>query len=307
MTDSVDDLSARARRQPLSSADSRALEAALDASAEARLWHRMGTEFDAEDTVLPGDHAATERVLGRLLTELPRNGPRRRRRFSVLLVAAALLVASAAAATMAGLHQRNERTKLKGISGAVAQTTTSDQRESNTPLAALPATSAEAERLSAGPGASPSSTLALAAPLNDANASPAAVGSTLSRATPDSAAELLSAAGRARRDGYANQAITLLDTLQARFPNSPEAHASDVTLGMLELRNGSAGVSGARQHFERYLQRSAQGPLAADALWGLSRAQAAQGNAAQARATLRTLLGRFPSSVYASAARAKLR
>jgi TolA-binding protein len=291
MTDSVDDLSARARRQPLSSADSRALEAALEASAEARVWHRVGAEFDAEDTVLPGDHAATERVLSRLLTELPRKQSLGQKRFSVLLVAAALVVASAAAATMVGLHQRNERAQSKDISGAAAPITTSNRRDSKAPLAATaPATSTDAESLSAGPAVSPT-----------------VVGSTLSRATPDSAAELLSAAGRARRDGYASQAITLLDTLQARFPNSPEARASDITLGMLELKNGSGGVNAARSHFERYLQRSAQGPLAADALWGLSQAQAAQGNAAQARATLSTLLDRFPSSAYASAARAKLR
>jgi len=104
----VDDLSARARRQPLSAVDARAFADSLEASPDARLWHRVGTAFDAEDSVLPGDHDAAERVLGRLLGELPVKKPRTRRRLGVLLVAAAVLIASAAAATVAGIRQREK-------------------------------------------------------------------------------------------------------------------------------------------------------------------------------------------------------
>jgi TolA-binding protein len=97
----------------------------------------------------------------------------------------------------------------------------------------------------------------------------------------------------------------LLSDLQARLPNSPEARASDIALGMLQLQSGEARA--ARAHLERYLQRSPRGALAADSLWGQAQALFAQGNAVAARASLSTLLERYPSSAYASAASAKLR
>ena len=81
MKDDLDDLSARARRHELSSSDSRKLDQLLESSAEARLWHQVGAEFDAEDTVQPGDHAASERVIARLLRDLPRKKPRSRVRY----------------------------------------------------------------------------------------------------------------------------------------------------------------------------------------------------------------------------------
>ncbi len=291
MTD-FDDLSARARRQPLSSADSRELADSLDASADARLWHRVGTAFDAEDSVLPGDHDATERVLGRLLRELPVKEPRARRRIGVLLVAAALLVASVAAAAVLAIRQREIAASPRSSAGLTARAPASAWKAPGIALQAPP-----------GPEPQPAAPSVEQPPL--APAPPPTSSEAAQSPSPESAAGLLSAAGRARRDGYAGQAITLLQSLQSRFPNSAEARASDITLGMLLLKNGS--VSAARQHFERYLQRAPQGPLAADALWGRAQALSAQGNNAEARATLTTLLARYPSSAYASAARAKLR
>ena len=283
-----DELSARARRQPLSADDARALAESLEASPDARLWHRLGTAFDTEDSVLPGDHDAAERILGRLLGELPVKKPRARRRLGVLLVAAALLVASVAAATVVGIRSREK----------AAQPSHGDKAALRGP-ALVPKEPGGAPRTPPEPEAPTIDQPPLAAP-----APPGSSDSTQDPA-PESAAGLLSAAGRARRAGYAGQAITLLQSLQSRFPNSAEARASDITLGMLLLKSGSA--SAARQHFERYLQRSPQGALAADALWGRAQALSAQGNSAEARATLTTLLDHYPSSAYASAARAKLR
>jgi TolA-binding protein len=312
MKDNSEDLSARARRQPLSAGDSRALEQALEGSAEARLWHRVGCEFDEEDAVLPGDHDAAERVLNRLMGELSEKSAlpqqnvsvtaRSRRRIAVLLVAAALLMASVAAATLIGMHWRHAPSQSPTSSGAL--------RASVAPASSLalappePAPEPQVTSLApapAAPQAEPS------ASTSDPSVPPLASAGSASGSspTPNTASGLLSAAGRARREGYNAQAVTLLEALQARFPNSAEAHASDITLGMLQLKSGA--VSAARQHFERYLQRSPQGALAADALWGRAEALAAQGDQAGARASWTALLDRYPDSAYASAARAKLR
>jgi len=263
-------------------------------------WQRVGSELEAEDAVAYADHEATERVLGRLLLGLPRKQRRSSKRFVFLLVAAALLVASVAAATVVVVQQRRQSARASEAAGqalagkpqsaVIAPAPPSALLEPSTaPLASDPPVLPSPPPA---PGPPPS---AWASSLDNATASP----------TPNSAAELLSAAGRARRKGDPGHAITLLADLQARFPNSPEARASDIALGMLQLQSGEAGA--ARSHFERYLQRSPQGALAADALWGRAQALFAEGNATEARASLTALLERYPSSAYASGARAKLR
>jgi TolA-binding protein len=265
------------------------------------LWQRVGSELEAEDAVAHADHEATQRVLDRLLVALPAKHRRSGKRFVFLLVAAALLVASVAAATVVVVHQQRERARAGEATKAAAQALASKPHTAATATAASTLPDA-----SAMPPAAESPTLAGAQPAAMTSAAPWA--SSLDNAsaspTPNSAAELLSAAGRARRKGYPGHAITLLSDLQARFPNSPEARASDIALGMLQLQSGEA--SAARSHFERYLQRSPQGTLAPDALWGRAQALFAQGNAVEARASLSTLLERYPSSAYASAANAKL-
>jgi TolA-binding protein len=265
-------------------------------------WQRVGSELEAEDNLALADQEATERVLGRLLAAFPAKQRRSSKRFVFLLVAAALLVASVAAATVIVVHQRRDRVRASEATKAAAQALASKPQSAEVAPTAAPTLPEPAAPPSAAEAA------ALPSPSPTAAASSTAWASSLDNGatpTPNSAAELLSAAGRARRKGYSGHAIALLGDLQARFPNSPEARASDVALGMLQLQSGQA--SAARAHFERYLQRSAQGALAADALWGRAQALFAQGNAAEARASLTTLLERYPSSAYASAARAKLR
>jgi len=284
MKEHFEDRSARARRHELSPADARQLDEELQASADARFWHRAGTAFDAEDTVLPGDHEASERVMQRLLRELPRaTAPRSRTRWVALLAAAAVLVASIAGAAAFGVR----RLRQPAPKPAPAPSSLRPAETALTP-SALP---------SAAPAAADSGAPVLTPP----TLGPAPAVSAL---LPSSASELLSAAGRARRHGHAREAITLLDGLQQRFPNSPEARSSDLTLGMLQLKSGSSAA--ALRHFDRYLQRSPDGALASEALWGQAQAYFAQGNSAQARRSLGTLLQRFPSSARASAARAQL-
>jgi TolA-binding protein len=95
-----------------------------------------------------------------------------------------------------------------------------------------------------------------------------------------------------------------LQGLRTRYPNSPEATASDITLGKLELERGAAAA--ALSHFDDYLQRSAGGALAPEALWGRSQALTRLGRNSEAAASLSQLLERYPNSPYASSARAKL-
>jgi len=294
MKDDLDDLSARARRHELSSSDSRKLDQLLESSAEARLWHQVGAEFDAEDTVQPGDHAASERVIARLLRDLPRKKPRSRVRYVALLVAATLLVASAAAAGVLGVrHFRAQSDAPVATQGRL-----STQAPSASPLPLAP--SPQASSVLAPEPEPP--------PAQDANKLGRLAPST-PRASSDTSAsgpaDLFSAAGQARRQGYTSQAIALLNTLQTRFPNSPEARTSEITLGMMQLKSG--GAASALPHFDHYLQRSPHGDLAAEATWGRAQALFALGNTAEARRSLSTLLDRYPASSYASAARAKLR
>jgi TolA-binding protein len=124
------------------------------------------------------------------------------------------------------------------------------------------------------------------------------------KADNEGAAALFSEAALARREGNAEKAIALLDSLQQRFPGSREARSSDMTLGSLHLQRGAAAA--ALEHFARYLRAAPRGGLASEALWGEAQALTALGRRAEAEARLRQLVERFPGSAYAAAARVKL-
>jgi TolA-binding protein len=98
--------------------------------------------------------------------------------------------------------------------------------------------------------------------------------------------------------------VELLQTLRTRYPYSPEASASEITLGELQLERGGAGT--ALSHYDAYLRRSPGGALAPEALWGRAQALNQLGRSAEAQKSLADLLQRYPNSPYASAARAKL-
>ena len=284
MTDRLEDLSALARRSALSDADASELEGLFAAEPEERFWHRAGAALDEEDAAAAADDAAAERVVARLMRELPRKKPVLRRSAFALPAAAALLVASLAAAAMVTVRHAREHAPAPASAGSAPLAAPSAVRP-------LPGVSAPAP----GPAPSAEPTPSVASPVASVANAPA----------PElSAAELLSAAGHARRFGHADKAVALLEQLQARFPNSSEASASDISLGKLKLQSG--GAASALQHFNRYLQRSAQGALAPEALWGRGQALAALGNSAEARKTWADLAQRYPSSPYASLANAKL-
>jgi TolA-binding protein len=122
--------------------------------------------------------------------------------------------------------------------------------------------------------------------------------------TGESASELFSRANRARREARGELAISLYRRLQQQYPTSAEALSAEMALGMLELKANDAQE--AQRHFSAYLARAPGGGLAPEALWGQAQALSSLGRSAEAAASLRLLLKRFPGSAYASAARAKL-
>jgi TolA-binding protein len=297
VSETFDELSARARRGELSRPEQQRLDTFLKASFEARVWHESGRQFDAEDRVQPGDHAAVERVMQRMLaakamTPAPRNVVRRR--FAVLLVAAAAFGASASAASLQGVrwwrvHQAHELEVATPVTQKVA------------PRAVVTAP------VVAAPGRQPSAEAAAPLVPSAVVPAPAVPRSSPTPSTRDGgndAAALFSAAALARREGNAAKAIALLDGLQQRFPGSREARSSDMTLGSLHLQRGASAA--ALEHFGRYLRAAPRGELASEALWGEAQALTALGRRGEAEARLRQLVERFPGSPYAAAARVKL-
>jgi TolA-binding protein len=296
MKDALDDLSPLARRDELSAGEQHELELLLNSSEEARIFHDLGERFDAEDASPAAKSAASEAMVERLMRELPKGAARSSRnvRRSVWLLAAAAVLAASVAGAVLGA-------RLLGSRGAPAPSASS-----------APSSSAPRSRSATGAAAGDTKDEAAPAPSDAApdDAAPseptpsAAPHSSASAPVPSSATELLSAAGRARRTGQAALAVELLQSLRSRYPNSPEAIASDITLGKLELERGAAAA--ALSHFDDYLRRAAGGALAPEALWGRSQALTKLGRASEARTSLSQLLERYPSSPYASSARAKL-
>jgi len=295
MSDLPEDLSARARRGMLDDNEQRRLKALLRASAEGRLLHQAGSEFDAEDSVLPGDDEVAARIVDRTLarTRKAPAGRQRRRRSWLLFAVAACFVA--AAATGAATHYRR---RLSVRPNAVADLHASD-RGSIDPARArqgAPATEMAPETRDVGERVGPGSKPVAAAPSRAPSAS-------LGAATP-SPSDLFAGAARARREGNLDEALRLYASLQRRYPDAPESRAADIALGMIQLGRGAASAS--LEHFQHYLRHSPSGDLVPEAMWGEAEALAKLGRSDEADSRLRALLARFPDSAYTAAARARL-
>jgi len=115
---------------------------------------------------------------------------------------------------------------------------------------------------------------------------------------------LFADAGRARRVGAVPKAIALYELLQHRYPGTPESRAADMALALLLTRQGAYDT--ALQHFDRYLQHSPQGDLAAEAMWGKAQALTSLGRDGDAYRTLHRLQLLHPRSSYAIEARTRL-
>jgi TolA-binding protein len=115
--------------------------------------------------------------------------------------------------------------------------------------------------------------------------------------------DLFRAANQARGERRVTDAIDLYRALQARFPSSPEAGLSRLSLGELLLGHGDA--AGALGELDAYLGGD-DAILAEEALFARARALHQLGRADEERTAWRALLIRFPSSGYAWRARQRL-
>lgn len=106
------------------------------------------------------------------------------------------------------------------------------------------------------------------------------------------AAELFHLGLTARGGGDTAAAMATFKALERRFPESPEAIVSYVSLGTLLLDRGEPAAAVAA--FNDYLQAAPYGDLAREALAGKRRALAAAGLREEAETVNRELEGRFP-------------
>ena len=105
-----------------------------------------------------------------------------------------------------------------------------------------------------------------------------------------------------RREGRADAAVVTYRRLQATFPETPEARLSFAFAGQLLLKQHRP--ADALAQFDRHLEAS--GEVGEEALVGRATALEELHRDAEAIAAWKSLLARYPGSVYAGRARARL-
>jgi tetratricopeptide (TPR) repeat protein len=116
------------------------------------------------------------------------------------------------------------------------------------------------------------------------------------------AAELFEQAGKLRREGRADAAIAVYRRLQDTYPAAREAQLSFALAGRLLLKQGRPGDALAQ--FDRHPRLG--GDVGEEALAGRAAALDQLHRTADAIAAWTSLLERYPGSVYAARARARL-
>jgi tetratricopeptide (TPR) repeat protein len=323
MKDRSEDLSALARRRRLDEAEERRLEALLSSSLEARLLHQAGGEFDVEDSVLPGDDALADKIARNVLREPRRAAVGGRVARAWALAAVFCCVSGVALASSMGVLQLvKPRAPSQAVAVAVSAPAKPHARK-HVAKPALPMPVVKAPLPAPEPVVAEPSAPAVAPALHHprVHARPGLArrqDSALRRAPAVSVQSLFAAANLARREGDSEQALALYAELRRKYAGAPEAHAADMSAGMLELRLGRNHE--ALAHFSDYLHAGSAGggprllsqsaltsdPLRADALWGKAQALRKLGDLAAAREALGTMLTDYPGSPYAPAARALL-
>ncbi len=120
---------------------------------------------------------------------------------------------------------------------------------------------------------------------------------------PSPAAGLFAEANQARRNGDVDRAVGLYQALQTQYAGSQESQLSRALLAQMLLDHGrpAAALSG----FERYLAQDSP-VLSAEALVGRARALEALGKLEEAGVAWQQVQSRFPGSVHARLAAARL-
>ena len=333
--DPPENLSVRARRGALLPGEQAELDRLLEASPTLRMAHQLGKDFDQIAAVQPGDEQRISRFVERALAARKHRRPRLLNlwRVSPWMAAATVFGICGVAFGLRGAWLAKHATppvpsvvvwssdhagrarKIAALPPAVTEPIDepSDAKDKSNPnIVELPAPM-------------PCVTASIAAPLTSAPSheirdkqangpepspviisTPERKGSTgtfgQEQLTEANAAALLRQANKARSLGELYRTIVLLQELQSKFGNSPEARVSLVSLGKLLMLKGSPDA--ALQQFSNYL--AAPGPLEEEALVGRAQALQSLGRASEERSTWERLLTRFPSSVYAGPARKRL-
>jgi hypothetical protein len=128
-------------------------------------------------------------------------------------------------------------------------------------------------------------------------------GSALAAPMP-TARDLFASANMARRDGNGSRASSLYRELQRRYPESVEALVSRVSFGRV-LMDPLGDPAGALAQFDAYLGQNAHSSLTEEALFGRATALSQLGRPEAERDTWRSLLARYPGSIYADRARVR--
>ncbi|HEY7373954.1 MAG TPA: tetratricopeptide repeat protein [Polyangia bacterium] len=284
----------RAEEHPEALID-RALRGALEADAQATLDRHlavcpvcaaqvaMAPRFERELAPQPRDEALDVRAAEAALRRMQETPPAPRRHAAPpwfrWAAAAALVVCGVTAAAAVIGRRAAQRAPSQTPPPAV-----------EAPAARAPIRPLEAAPAEAPPAPEPP-------PAREA-ARPARV----SRPPALTAAALFEQGEQLRREGRADAAIATYRRLQATFPETPEAALSFAFAGQLLLKQRRPDQALAQ--FDRHLK--AGGEVGEEALAGRATALEELGRRADAVAAWKSLLARYPGSVYAGRARARL-
>ncbi len=271
---------------------------------------RNGNSARADSPAAPAPSSADVDVA-------PRAMPRRRRgassprRFAVA-AALLLLAGSASAALWRWSAWTTLQTRIQERAASTGARTAGSRRRAASAVAPAPAPAEEAPAIGEPPPVEPPpvplpESAVAPSPAPAVRAVPSLVAPPPSRAPVRTVAaarraaveldarQLFVAAGQARRAGDFVAAARIYRELQARYPGSPEATLSFLSLGDLSLSQGRP--SQALVQFDAYLA-SGDTMMAEEALVGRARVLARLGRTEDERAAWRALLSRFPQSDY---------
>jgi hypothetical protein len=326
--DSVDDLLVLARRGALPASEQSRLREALSESAETRVLHDAGLEFDAEASVLAGDEERIERMARRVQRGTRRFKISPRVRQAAQSMALGMLIAGLAIAAIeiSRWHPGAKPGAASPVTSARAPSAAApslahDQRlvpvtpepalgeaPQNNPAptsgrriidAPAPATAtSHLGSLSSDPAIAPTpaDSAPASARFEDAQNAPPA-------SKFKSASELFADANQARVKGDLPAAVAISQQLEATFPNSNEGITTHLSLGVLYLQQGNPTL--ALQEFKIY-RHIGSSAVMAEALWGEEQALQQLGRPSDERAVLEELLQNYPRSAYAAAAEKRL-
>jgi TolA-binding protein len=299
-TTSGDDLLILARRGELPEAEQRRLEVYLGASPTSRALYELGAHYDTAAQGRQDDAEMIGRAIAAVCERRKGSSQRRSRRGWLIAIVAALSSVSAAAAAVTVTHWATRKPEATSSIAPSAGNGASGRRS----LAVAPVNPSGV----ASPDAGPSETIESATRLPDRPPSERARW-TSSRATASvakqSAAQMFSEANSLRKAGRPSEAEQAYRRLQRVHAGSAEASVSHVLLGRILLREGRAAAACAE--FEQYLKEQSRGNLAEEALQADAMCTRALGLPEAERAVWQRLLARFPGSIYADAARQRLK